>query len=101
QLIGITTEKWNIAKCRWLLDRPVGNSGRLKSTLEAVAQEFNWHWEVVLEFSPDRRLAATLNVVASSDSGVLDRCERWCNLAREVVTVHAQQAFLLDLESDE
>lgn len=101
QLIGMATAKWNVAKCRWLLDRPVGNSGRLKSTLDAVAQEFNWNWEVAVEFSPDRLLAATSDVVASSDSGVLDRCERWCNLAHEVVTAYAKDAFILDLRPDE
>ena len=101
QLIGTAAAKWKVAKCRWLLDRPVGNSGRLKTTLETVAREFGWHWEVAVEFSPDRLLATTSNVVASSDSVVLDHCQCWCNVAREIVTAHVKQAFILDLYPDE
>lgn len=101
QLVGAATAKWNVAKCRWLLDRPVGNSGRLRATLETIAREFGWNWEVSLEFSPDHIMGATTDVVASSDSGVLDRCDRWCNVAREVITAHLKNVFTLDLGPDE
>jgi hypothetical protein len=101
QLVGAATAEWNVAKCHWFLDRPVGNSGRLKATLESVAQEFSWDWEVSLEFSPDYILGATTNVVASSDSGVLDRCERWCNVARAVITTHLKNSVTLDLRPNE
>jgi hypothetical protein len=97
RLVGIATAKWKVAKCRWLLDRPVGNSGRLKKILEAVAENFGWQWEVVVELSPDRLLGETAAVVVSSDSGVLDRCERWCNVAREIVDAQVKEAFVLDL----
>jgi len=31
-------------------------------------------------------------IVVSSDSGVIDRCERWCNVAREIVTAQVSGA---------
>jgi hypothetical protein len=97
QIIATTLARWKLAESRWLLDRPVGNSGRLKETLEAVGVEASLQWEVVLEFNPDRRLAESAAVVASSDSAVLDRCERWCNVAREVISGHIGEACVLDL----
>ena len=66
-----------------------------------MAAEVGLSWEVVLEFNPDRLLAEGSAIVASSDSGVLDRCERWCNVAREVVLAHVSDAFVLDLRPEE
>jgi hypothetical protein len=100
QLIGMSVAKWKVSKCRWLLDRPVGNSGRLKTILEAVAKEAGLEWEIALELNPDRLLAETPAVIASSDSGVLDRCETWCNVAGEVIAAHVSDAFVLDLRPE-
>ena len=101
QIIAAAVAKWKVRKCRWLLDRPVGNSGRLKDTLDALAMEAGLDWEVVLEFNPDRTLAESSAVVASSDSAVLDRCERWCNVTREVISLSVRDAFVLNLNSEE
>jgi hypothetical protein len=101
QLIGSTIASWGVATCRWLLDRPVGNSGRLKERLVALAAEFGWSWEVAVEFSPDQLLGETSAIVASSDSVVLDRCKHWCNVAREIVTTHVKDAVVLDLRPSE
>jgi hypothetical protein len=97
ELIGMAAATWKIAKCRWLLDRPVGNSGRLKATLDHVAERFGWRWAVSLETNPDRMLGDTSAIVASSDSVVLDRCDRWCDVAREIVMRSTPEAFVVDL----
>jgi hypothetical protein len=97
ELIGSTVERWGVAGCRWLLDRPVGNSGRLKAKLDAVAKKFDWRWDVAVELSPDRLLSETSAVVASSDSVVLDRCERWCNVARAIVETCVGDSGVVDL----
>jgi hypothetical protein len=97
RLLGNAVAGWSAARCRWLLDRPVGNSGRLKATLETVAAEASWSWEVAVEFNPDRVLSESTAIVATSDSGVLDRAERWCNLTREIITAHVSNAFIVDL----
>jgi hypothetical protein len=97
ELVGKAAADWGVGRCRWLLDRPVGNSGRLKATLEEVARRYDWPWEVSLEVSPDRSLGDASAIVASSDSVVLDRCERWCNVGREIVMKQVPGARLLDL----
>lgn len=96
-LVGAWAASLTPAKCLWLLDRPVGNSGRLKATLLALAERHGWAWEVQLEFSPDRLLSQTDQLVATSDSMVLDRCARWCNAAREIVSRHCPDAIVIDL----
>ena len=97
KLVGVATERWRVAQCHWLLDRPVGNSGRLKSTLEELAVQFGWCWDVALEFDPDRLLVATAATIATSDSAVLDGCDRWCNVAYEIVTHDITDATMIDL----
>ncbi len=36
-ILGELISKWNVATCRWLLDKPVSNSGRLKTMLRRTA----------------------------------------------------------------
>jgi hypothetical protein len=87
---------------RWYFDRPISNSGRLKQTIDALAVEAGWDWDVRLVASPDRALVeATASIVATADSGVLDRCGRWFNLAREVVEAAVPAAWIVDLSGDE
>lgn len=88
------------AACRglvWYFDRPISNSGRLKQTIDALAAESGWPWDVRLAASPDRALIEAEAIVATADSGVLDRCGRWFNLAREVVTAAVPDAWIVDL----
>ncbi|MEQ8791642.1 MAG: DUF434 domain-containing protein [Pirellulaceae bacterium] len=83
--------------CRWRLDRPVSNSGRLKTTLLETADRRGWNWEADLVADPDYELARSPHIVASSDRVVLDRCGRWFNLAREVVDRRAPGAWIVAL----
>lgn len=85
RLIGDFAADCGVAKGHWLLDRPMANSGRLKDILLSVAQQCGWTWQVDLEYSPDKILSTTLDVVASSDSAVLDRCNCWTNAARSII----------------
>jgi hypothetical protein len=97
ELIGRTMAALEIPRCRWLLDRPVSNSGRLKQLIELTAQSRGWRWEAELVLDPDPLLAACDEVVATADSAVLDQCRAWFNLAREVVVRHIPEAFLPEL----
>ncbi len=88
------------AACReliWLFDRPISNSGRLKQAIDALAAAAAWPWRVELVASPDRELIASAAIVATADSGVLDRCGRWFNLACEVVRASVPEAWVVDL----
>jgi hypothetical protein len=84
-LIGEVLQTLRVAQCCWYLDRPVSNSGRLKTIIEQMAAERCWPWQAVLADDVDALLVQSSVVVASADSGVLGRCGRWCNLAYEVI----------------
>lgn len=96
-LIGEELSGLGAGPCRWLLDSPVSNSGRLKNLLEEAAAQAGWDWEVVLAPDPDRQLIASPAVVVTADSAILDRCQRWSALARYVVDRRAPAAWILDL----
>jgi hypothetical protein len=97
QLVGESIATWKVSACRWFLDRPVSNSGRLKALILDTAKTNGWNMDVELAFSPDHILSRTQNVVASSDGIILDRCAAWVNLAREIIIKRVPVAHLVDL----
>lgn len=97
QLVGETLAAAGIGVCRWWLDKPVSNSGRLKTAISEIAAANGWKMEVEVVFSPDHELSHTQNPIASSDGIVLDRCQSWVNLAREIITRRVPGANLVDL----
>ncbi len=97
ELIGKVTANWGVTKCCWLLDRTVANSGRLKDVLLRTAEASGWAWQIELEFSPDHILSETNEIVASSDSVVLDHCQQWCNAARTIIETHVPRSRVVDL----
>jgi hypothetical protein len=100
--IGEVATRLALSKCRWWLDSPVDNSGRLKGIIEEVASEAGWPWEVELVMNPDRVLSSTEQIVCSSDHAILDRCQRWFNLARQLIADHrVPQPRVVDLGPDE
>lgn len=83
---------------RWLLDRPVSNSGRLAALIRDVAAAHGLPWQVELVFAPDRELLADpARVVASADAWVLDRAPAWVDLVGPIIAERAPGAWLLDL----
>jgi hypothetical protein len=96
-LLGSSLAAFGAGECRWLLDRPVSNSGRLKTLIEGIAQRNAWTWTVQLVPDPDDLLASSEEAVVTADSDVLDRCRRWFNLARETIAFHQTRAMLVDL----
>jgi len=97
QRIGQVLTELRVAHATWLLDQPVSNSGRLKTILCEIARERNWPWRVELVPSPDRLLIHSRAIVASADAGILDRCEKWFALTREVLEGLQLHSTLLDL----
>jgi hypothetical protein len=96
-LLGELTAEWNVAECHLLLDQPVSNSGRLKTMLREVADARNWNWQIELVRDPDRLLRQTDQIVATSDSGVLDYAQRWFNMARYAVDLRIRDPWIVDL----
>jgi len=97
RLVGELAVAWGIARCHWLLDQPVSNSGRLKSLLQHVAAERGWNWQAELTPAPDHALAQCGKIVATADSCILDRTERWFNLARLAIESRIPSAWIVDL----
>ncbi len=97
EFIGQTLAGLGVSEAQWLLDRPVSNSGRLKKIIEDLAHERGWTWQVELAHDPDADLAQSDEIVATADSGILDLCGTWFNLARETVERHVPDAWVLRL----
>ncbi len=97
RLIGDLAAGLGVRQCHWLLDRPVSNSGRFQQVILETAERGSWQWRVELVFNPDRILAESEQIVATSDSVILDRCKRWINFARLVIDRRVPDARVVDL----
>lgn len=69
-----------ITAARWLFDAPVSGSGRLAAQVTTVPG-----WTAAVVPDPDPVLAAHPGVIATADSGILDVCGPWLDLARQVI----------------
>lgn len=98
-LIGEYLHKFCIHKALWYFDRPVSNSGRLKTMLYQIAGERGWNWEIDLVYNPDKVLIEASGIVVSSDSIILNQSKRWFNLGREVVDLYISDAHIIQLGS--
>jgi hypothetical protein len=87
--------------CRavFLIEAAVSNSARLAAQLRALAVAHDWPWEAVLVPSADPILKATSDVIATSDSAILDQAGRWFNLAAAVGQHIAPDAWRLYLDT--
>jgi hypothetical protein len=99
ELLGSELTRLNVAECVLYLDRPVSNSGRLKSLIEDLAARNDWPWRVELAMNPDAVLTQALEIVATADSVILDRCRAWYNLARAIIARGVPQAWIVELSS--
>jgi hypothetical protein len=97
RMIGETAAAWGVTCCRWWLDKPVSNSGRLKLLIQETATAAGWNMPVELVFNPDRVLWESEHAIATSDGVVLDRCCRWVNLTGQIIAGRIPQARLVDL----
>lgn len=61
------------------LDKPVSNSGRLKTRIAEIAEEVGFDVNIEIADGIDRILFR-LSKIITSDSVILDRCESWFNL---------------------
>lgn len=98
-LVGEAVANLGVSHCRWLLDTPVSNSGRLARLILESAQMAGWSMDVELTFSPDHALSQTDRVIATSDGIVLDHCRGWVNLAGYVMARSIPGAWIVDFEA--
>lgn len=98
-LIAEALESARVRHVDWYLDKPVSNSGRLKAILADLIEQraSPLTWNIELADSPDAVLGRYDGIVASSDSEVLDACDRWVNLAGEIVRKRVDQPWIVNL----
>jgi hypothetical protein len=92
KLINVCLNELQIAQTKWLLDKPVSNSGRLKKIIETETKN-----PVELLDNPDAELKRTTKIAASSDSIILDNCKSWFNLSRYIIIQKKLPAKIIDL----
>lgn len=97
ELVGRQLDALQVPRCVWYLDRPVSNSGRLKTIIAELAARNGWDWRIDLVNSPDAVLIAGQDIAATADSVILDRCKSWFNLARRVVAAWVPEARIVRL----
>jgi hypothetical protein len=90
-------EGLHVSSVRWLFDRPVSNSGRIRAVVLEMARERAVGWTVDLVDNPDPLLKAATVPVATADSAILDAGPRWFNLARDVIESIGDTGRVLDL----
>jgi hypothetical protein len=86
-----------VPRVGWLFDRPVSNSGRIRSLVLHIAAEHAYDWSVDLVDNPDRLLKESSEIIATADSAILDAGPRWFNLARHVIDTAYASAWIVDL----
>jgi len=88
ELISNCLTELKLKNICWLLDRPVSNSGRLKTIIESTAG-----FQVKIVNNPDTELIESDAIAASGDSAVLDGAKRWFNLVEFIIDQHIKSDF--------
>jgi hypothetical protein len=78
--MGFLLTSLGVRGVHWLLDRPVSNSGWLKTALLALAAEEGFPWSAEVVNNPDRAAVAHGATVISSDGWVMEEAGHWFNL---------------------
>lgn len=94
-LVGNTLKEMKVKSVKWYLDKPVSNSGRLKTRLLEISRDNQFNWDVELVFDPDKVLANSENIVVSSDGWVLDRVGRWINLGAFIMENYLKESNII------
>jgi len=97
ELLGALLQEWRVGACRWLLDQPVSNSGRLRGMMLGAAARYDWNWTVELVPDPDALLATAGECVATADSAILDQASGWVPLVRLAIETRIPDAWIVDL----
>ena len=96
-LIGKALKKMEIKSAHWYLDQPVSNSGRLKTKLLEISETHQFNWQVELDYSPDKVLAESNNIIVSSDGWILEQDVRWFNLGALLIENYVEDAQVIEV----
>ena len=79
EIIADALEQLKIKKAVFYLDAPVSNSGRLKSLIEHIWENYNTGLDIQVINDVDKTLQEQAYVI-TSDAIILDKCKSWFNL---------------------
>lgn len=85
EIIGKVLTRLGIKRAVWYLDSPVSNSGRLKTIIRKTYENAAFECEVQLVDNPDKILKKSEQIIATSDSAILDECSSWINLMEVIL----------------
>lgn len=77
-------DKHGVAKAHIYLDKPISNSGRLKTLIRELSTEYNVEVDIDLLNAVDKELYGKPCVI-SGDCVILDECKSWIPLYRWVI----------------
>ena len=81
-----------VSRVNILLDQPVSNSGRLKTCLAEIGEEYPFALDIQILREVDRELYGKEHVI-TSDSIILDHCVSWVNLTAECLKRRHKEAL--------
>jgi hypothetical protein len=95
KLIGEWLSENSVGKAIFSLDKPVSNSGRLKTKILELLENSQFEIEVENINNVDSLLETKENVV-SSDAIILDKCTSWINMNRIIIDNNKLDVNCLD-----
>jgi len=98
-LIGEALQKLEPKSAKWLLDKPVSNSGRLARKIKDLGVERNWPWSVEVVFNPDAEILSSGQPAVTSDSSILDRTVKWVNFNCYLIKQYLPGSWVVDLRA--
>ncbi|MBO4478006.1 MAG: DUF434 domain-containing protein [Lachnospiraceae bacterium] len=87
-----TLQEMNVETAHILLDEPVSNSGRLKTLIAEIGEEYRVRPDIRILRDVDRALWDCANVI-TSDSIILDHCISWVNLMKRCLEKHPIKTY--------
>lgn len=89
KLVFEQLQKLGVSKAHIYSDKPVSNSGRLKSLMLTLGKDYDFDLEVELLNAVDKELYDKSNVI-TGDCVIMDKCESFIPLYRWVVEDYAK-----------
>ena len=83
-------DELEISKAHIYLDKPISNSGRLKTLIRTVGEKYKVELDIVLLDAVDKELYSKENIV-SGDSVILDECISWIPLYRWIIEDYSKE----------
>jgi len=98
RILGESLRNLSVPMAVFYLDAPVSNSGRLRSRILELAQEWNIPVDVELVPNADAVLSKMERIV-TGDSVILDQCTSWFNLSRKIVEDYIKDAWIINFNN--